>query len=710
MDLHLACPYCNQTIAVGSELAGQMAQCPYCSGEFAVPQEAVTQSPQMAPATIPDHDVLGTQSDPLAPSRPLPSSRRLSTPSGRGRNNANIGGGRSWLIAGGLALGAAFVPLAVFGVYLIFKPSEPAPLGPQDEPIAQAEAANEISPAPLEESPVLTGSIVTPASPAPARSPVAPTLSAQPQPPAPQIVTNETSVPTAAPGLSTPQTTTSAAVPNPAVPNTSVAPAAPASPAAPAASAASRGISGTKQVVQMVEPSVVKIEVPGIGLGSGFVLDNQGTIATNYHVIEGAKTATATFLSDKSTFNVEGFLVVSPGKDLAILKIQPGGRALQSLPLAASRPEKGDSVLAFGAPKGFEGSVSDGIISSVRSGSDIRDLLMGGSKQDIYTEVLGYDQDAVWLQTTAPISGGNSGGPLVNLKGEVVGLNTWNRTDGQNLNFAISAEHIRQVMLSAQSGLRPLSELPKPRKDSGALAMGDGQKTLEYWNKIGDVNRAMYAKLKKFPRPPLPKTARRSRNFAVKMENFYRHWAEVLPEASAKLKNLDVKDVDPELVVLVTADAMIMESIAEELRGLALAAEAGRLSVFDTEKIAKKSYGGDGKTIAQAYDILRLKFNLQYGMTFPSIAGDSPRSHSSNSSDNATDDDDDDNASSRAASSKLDDPEKRASKSLDLARQMLKNPVSRDAGREKLKKIIEEYPDTKAAAEAKKLLREMGAK
>ncbi len=226
------------------------------------------------------------------------------------------------------------------------------------------------------------------------------------------------------------------------------------------------GPGATKRVVQTVEPAVVKIEVPGIGLGSGFVIDDQGTIATNYHVIEGAKSATATFLSDKSKFNVEGFLVVSPGKDLAILKIRPGGRALQSLPLAAARPEKGDSVLAFGAPKGFEGSVSDGIISSVRSGSDIRDLLMGGSKRDIYTDMLGYDQDAIWLQTTAPISGGNSGGPLVNLKGEVVGLNTWNRTDGQNLNFAISAEHIRQVMLSAQSGLRPLSELPKPHRAS----------------------------------------------------------------------------------------------------------------------------------------------------------------------------------------------------------------------------------------------------
>ncbi len=106
------------------------------------------------------------------------------------------------------------------------------------------------------------------------------------------------------------------------------------------------------------------------------------------------------------------------------------------------------------------------------------------------------------------------------------------------------------------------------------MAMGDGHKTLEYWNKLGDVNRAMYDKLKKFPRPPLPTNARRSRKFFVKMVNFYRHWAEVLPDSAARLKDLDVKDVDPELIVLVTADAMIMESIADELRS----SRAGRRS------------------------------------------------------------------------------------------------------------------------------------
>jgi len=464
-------------------------------------------------------------------------------------------------------------------------------------------------------------------------------------------------------------------------------------------------------VVQAVEPSVVVIEVPGVGLGSGFALDDRGTIATNYHVIEGAKTATVTFLTDKATFPVLGFLVIAPGKDLAILKIDPGSRIVSPLPLAAAPPEKGESVLAFGAPKGFGGSVSDGIVSSVRHGTELRDLFKQGTKVDIYTKVLGYDLDAVWIQTTAPISGGNSGGPLVNLKGEAVGLNTWNRTDGQNLNFAISADHVRKVMQSAQSGPRPLAELPEPRKQSqGELAGGDGQRTLDYWLKLGEINRKMFDRLKKIGRVPLPVTAKKSRSYNTKMAAFYRKWAEILPESAAQLKDLDVKQVDPELILVVTADAMTMESIAEDLRNMALSAEVrGRVTIFDTEKIMKKSYGGRGGTMAQAYDVLRLKFNVQYGLNFPSIAGDSAKPKASDGktsgdkADEEPDDDDDDKPAPKA-----DDPEKAAGRSLTLAKSMLKNPISRDAGVEKLEKIVAEYPNTKAAEEAKKLLTQFG--
>ncbi|HUY36524.1 MAG TPA: trypsin-like peptidase domain-containing protein [Pirellulales bacterium] len=91
------------------------------------------------------------------------------------------------------------------------------------------------------------------------------------------------------------------------------------------------------EIVRWVEPSVVIIEVPNVGLGSGFILDEQGTIATNYHVIEGAKAAKVKF-ADETTADVQGFLVVAPGKDLALLRINPSGKKLKPLSLQTSVP------------------------------------------------------------------------------------------------------------------------------------------------------------------------------------------------------------------------------------------------------------------------------------------------------------------------------------------------------------------------------------
>jgi S1-C subfamily serine protease len=185
------------------------------------------------------------------------------------------------------------------------------------------------------------------------------------------------------------------------------------------------------QLVAQVDPSVVTIAISDRSLGSGFVVDEQGLVLTNYHVIEGAKEATVIF-QDKTRFKVEGFLGIAPKKDLALLRIQPGGKRLQTLRMAEQPPAKGDKVYAFGAPMGLTGSVSDGIVASLRPGEDVRDTLKKLTNRDIYADILGYDLDAQWLQTTAPISPGNSGGPLVNGRGEVVastpGSTPWART------------------------------------------------------------------------------------------------------------------------------------------------------------------------------------------------------------------------------------------------------------------------------------------
>ncbi|MGH7135165.1 MAG: S1C family serine protease, partial [Pirellulales bacterium] len=234
------------------------------------------------------------------------------------------------------------------------------------------------------------------------------------------------------------------------------------------------GQASTQQIVERVEPSLVVVEVAlekGTSQGSGFLLDKQGTFVTNYHVIEGAKSVEVKF-RDKSTAAVPGYLAILPGKDLAILRCQPGARKLEPLPLAATQPAKGEAVLTFGAPLGFGATVSDGIVSAIRSGSDVSEILNGKSDNDVYSNSLGYDLDATWLQVTAPISPGNSGGPLVNMRGEVLGLNTWSLRSGQNLNFAISAQHIKTLLTSASAN-HPFAELPKPREGREVAALGD---------------------------------------------------------------------------------------------------------------------------------------------------------------------------------------------------------------------------------------------
>jgi serine protease Do len=140
-------------------------------------------------------------------------------------------------------------------------------------------------------------------------------------------------------------------------------------------------------------------------LGSGFVIDgNEGLVVTNNHVIEGADEITIVF-RDGSKLKVEKVLGTDGKTDLALLKVKPE-RPLKSVKFGSSEQLRvGDWVLAIGNPFGLGGSVSVGIISAKQ-----RDIQSGP-----------YDD---YLQTDAAINKGNSGGPLFNMEGEVIGVNT----------------------------------------------------------------------------------------------------------------------------------------------------------------------------------------------------------------------------------------------------------------------------------------------
>ena len=158
-----------------------------------------------------------------------------------------------------------------------------------------------------------------------------------------------------------------------------------------------------------------------LGIGSGFFV-KPNLIATNYHVIEGAARGTAKLVEKHTTYNIEGITATDQTNDLALLKVTAYGT--KSLPLGDSDTVRiGETVYVAGNPKGLEGTFSDGIISS---------------RRDKYTEER--------LQMTAPISPGSSGGPVLNRKGEVIGVSFMTLQGGQNLNFAIPSKYLKKLI------------------------------------------------------------------------------------------------------------------------------------------------------------------------------------------------------------------------------------------------------------------------
>lgn len=185
-------------------------------------------------------------------------------------------------------------------------------------------------------------------------------------------------------------------------------------------------------VNQLVGPSVVRVNMrtaEGRGNGSGFVIDaEKGVIVTNYHVVEGSFEINVAF-ENGDRIDVDGFLYLDHKRDIALIKFDPSKSSqsnLKALPIADAHPLKGEDVAAFGAPIGLDFSMTQDIVSAIRPASAMEKML--GMP----------DAKGTWIQHGVPISPGNSGGPLVNKRGEVVGINTMHLVAGQNLNFAIS--------------------------------------------------------------------------------------------------------------------------------------------------------------------------------------------------------------------------------------------------------------------------------
>ena len=223
-----------------------------------------------------------------------------------------------------------------------------------------------------------------------------------------------------------------------------------------------------KELVDLLGEGVVQVRTPS-GLGSGFFINEDGHLITNFHVIEGETKLSVEVYHlkdgqlDRKSYKDVRIVAMNKFADLALLKVddKDAPKFKRVLLGDADLLSQGDRVFAIGSPLGLERTVTEGILSTT-------------SRQM---------QGDLFLQTTAQINPGNSGGPLFNLRGEVVGVTNMKLTFGEGLGFAIPVDQVKHFLKhrdayaydndnpsNAFRYLEPPSRLRGGPKDAASLA------------------------------------------------------------------------------------------------------------------------------------------------------------------------------------------------------------------------------------------------
>jgi len=225
-------------------------------------------------------------------------------------------------------------------------------------------------------------------------------------------------------------------------------------PAQPLPRSGANGVVNVSDVYERVSPAVVNITAsarardafgrtrPADGTGSGFIIDRQGHVVTNYHVVEGATRLDVT-LADHSSY-VGEVVANDIGNDLALVRLNAPEEKLKQFAVASLGDSEsvrvGEAVVAIGNPFGLERSATLGIVSSLGR------TLPGGGRRLINH----------MIQTDAAINPGNSGGPLLNLRGEVIGINALGATQvSVGVGFAIPVNTLKRYLPDLQAGREP---------------------------------------------------------------------------------------------------------------------------------------------------------------------------------------------------------------------------------------------------------------
>ena len=212
--------------------------------------------------------------------------------------------------------------------------------------------------------------------------------------------------------------------------------------------------SDVRDLVKQIGEAVVQVRTPG-GLGSGFFINADGYLITNFHVIEGETEITVEVYRqvdgqlDRETYRQVRIVAINKFQDLALLKIEDkNAPRFKYVTLGGTDTlNVGDPVFAIGSPMGLERTVTSGIIST-----KTREL-----------------EGQLYLQTTAQINPGNSGGPLFNMAGQVIGVTNMKIMFGEGLGFAIPVELVKNFLdhrdafaYSTDNPSAPYRYLPPP--------------------------------------------------------------------------------------------------------------------------------------------------------------------------------------------------------------------------------------------------------
>jgi tetratricopeptide (TPR) repeat protein len=228
------------------------------------------------------------------------------------------------------------------------------------------------------------------------------------------------------------------------------------------------------KLVKEIRSAVVTVIVYDINqavanIGSGFFIDKYGHLITNYHVLDGKYKAEVK-TAEGNTYPIKLIVADNKATDLVKVLVDIPPKKYKWVKTADSLPSIAEQVLVVGSPMGLEQTVSEGIVSSIREIPSVGDF----------------------FQMSAPISPGSSGSPVINLKGQVVGIATFQMVRGQNLNFAVSVKSVKKLKPVKAGMSMPLwtynNSLNQPglaeelcRQGYSFSINGEDQKALEFF-------------------------------------------------------------------------------------------------------------------------------------------------------------------------------------------------------------------------------------